>query len=162
MDNVEEKVKEADAILTKFNPSPEQVDFLQAAIKLCTYKNKTKIAEDANVGRTRWYDWLKQDGFPEWFYSEFNRAIKFKVYELDAIGFKKAETDFKYFEFMQKKFGGVVIPDRPGIKIDVNATANAEAKTEISLGTEEAKRRLSRNLGILSRHGYMANQFSEN
>lgn len=161
MDQAPEKVENPDTIATKFQPSENQKDFLQAAIANCSYKNKSKISEDAGVHRTRWYDWLKEDGFPEWFYSEFNRAIQFKVHELDTIGFRLAETDFKYWEAMQKKYGGLAV-SKPGVNVNVSANANAEAKTEISLGTEEAKERLSRNLGILSRYGHLSQLISKN
>jgi len=147
-------------IVTKFNPSENQVKFLQEAIKSCTYKNKTALAEAAGVTRKVWYDWIKQAGFKEWFYGEFQTAIQFKVYELDAIGFRKAETDFKYFEVMMKKYGGL-IASVPGVHVNVNASASAEAKSEIELGTEELKKRLSRNLGIMQRYGHLSELVSE-
>lgn len=148
-------------ILTNFKPSDNQVKFLQEAVKSCSYKNKTELAKATGVDRHCWYDWLKTAGFAEWFYGEFQKAIQFKVYELDAIGFRKAETDFKYFELMMKKYGGLAV-SVPGVNVNVSANANAEAKTEIELGTEEVKKRLSRNLGILQRYGYMAQFVSEN
>ena len=148
-------------IATKFNPSENQLNYLQEAIKSCTYKNKTELAKAAGVSRHRWYDWLKADGFPEWFYGEFQRAIQFKIHELDAIGFRKAETDFKYFQLMQEKYGGLS-SNKPGFNIKVEANASAEAKTEIELGTGKAKKRLSRNLGILSRYGHNFTAVSEN
>jgi len=147
-------------IVTKFNPNENQVKFLQAAINVGTYKNKTSVAEEAGVTRKVWYDWLKQDGFAEWFYTEFNRALKFRVFELDMICFNNAMQDFRYMELLQKKYGGLPVGNS-GVKVSVEAKATAEAKTEVELGTEEAKERLGRNLGIMQRYGYLPQFVSE-
>ena len=148
------------AIATKFDPSPEQVKFLEAAINVGTYKNKTSVSEQAGVDRSCWYKWLKKAGFVEWFYTEFNKAISFRVFELDMICYNKANEDFRYMELLQKKYGGLPVGNS-SIKVDVKANANAEAKTEVELGTEEAKERLSRNLGIMQRYGYLPEFVSE-
>ncbi len=161
MDKPAEKQETSLTVSTKFDPSENQVKFLQAAINVGTYKNKSSVAEQAGVDRSTWYNWLKEDGFPEWFYSEFNRSIQFRVFELDMICFNQASRDFKYMELLQKKYGGLSSKES-GLNINVSANAKAEAKPEIELGTDEAKKRLSRNLGILSRYGHNFKAVSEN
>ena len=49
----------------------------------------------------------------------------------------------------------------PNTEINVNALAQANNNTEIELGTEEAKERLGRNLGIMQRYGYLPQFVSE-
>jgi len=160
---MEEKITKQEnspAIVTHFDPSPEQVKFLEASINVGTYKNKTTVSEQAGVDRSCWYNWLKKAGFAEWFYTEFNKAISFRVFELDMICYNNASKDFRYMELLQKKYGGLPVGGS-GVKVEVSANANAEAKTEVELGTEDAKKRLSRNLGILQRYGYLSPLISE-
>lgn len=153
-------VENADIVSTNFQPSEFQIKFLQAAINIGTYKNKTSVSQEADVDRGCWYAWLKQAGFAEWFYEEFNKSIKFRIFELDMICFNKASSDFKYMELLQKKYGGIA-PVSPGVNVNVTANAKAEANTEIDLGTEETKKRLASNLGILQRYGCIPQFASE-
>ena len=114
-----------------FQPTVTQVEYLKAAIKLGTYANKSAIAQEADVRRENWYDWMKVPGFIDWFKGEFNEAIKAQVWELDAIGWEKARKDFRYWEAMQKKYGG--LKEKPVVDQSTHYEIRWKANENMSL-----------------------------
>ena len=152
--DTQEKPEAKDEVRTKYEPSPCQVEYLKAAISIGTNKNKAEVARVAEVRRQNWWEWLKVPGFYEWFMVEFKRAMASMVYELDLIGLQMAEKDFKYWEAMQQKYGGLGAKGVKGITINNSSSAKAVTNAEVEVGTEEAQKRLDRNLRILQRHGF--------
>jgi hypothetical protein len=89
-----------------FKPSANQEKWLDTAIQSET-DEIAKIAEACGIDRTVWYDWLKKEGFIEWFKGEWDRRLSASGWKLDAIGMRNAKRDHKYWESMQKRVGNL-------------------------------------------------------
>ncbi len=53
----------AESADSEWEPSPKQIDFLNAAIKAGLNRNIAAVCRDAGVSRVAFYSWLKQPGF---------------------------------------------------------------------------------------------------
>lgn len=94
--------------LTKgFKPSLKMQAVLNAAIDFDSEGTVSDWCRKAGVSRQSYYDWRGIEGFQEWWDGEWEKAMKrYRAY-LDRIGLEKAKTDFRYWEAMQKKYGGM-------------------------------------------------------
>lgn len=91
-----------------FEPLETQVKWLEAAVQLMT-TNKTAVSEKCGVHRTRWYDWIKQPGFREWFFSEYKKMREVIIPELDEIGMKFARKgSIEHWKIMREAVEGEV------------------------------------------------------
>lgn len=108
----------------EFKPTSSMKLWIAASIQLGT-DNITKIAKECEVDRKNWYLWLKKPGFIEWYEKELQRSVVLIRQRLDNIGLRKAETDFRYFEAMQKVLGRDLSDDKdpksPGVQVNFNA-----------------------------------------
>lgn len=107
-----------------FKPTSSMKLWVAASIQLGT-DNITNIAEECGVDRKNWYVWLKKPGFMEWYEQEMQRSVVLLRQKLDNIGIKKAATDYRYFEAMQRIVGRDLLDDKnekgPGVQVNFNA-----------------------------------------
>lgn len=89
-----------------FKPSIYQEKWLDTALQLMS-DNITEIAETCRIDRTTWYKWLKDDNFRAWFKQEWDKRLSGEGFKLDVIGMKKAKTDHKYWQDMQRRVGNL-------------------------------------------------------
>lgn len=97
-----------------FKPTPAMRVWVDAAIETMS-DNISEIAKVCKVSRQSWYGWVKDRNFVNWYNNEWNVRLKANLWQLDAIGFRKAKLEFKFWEAMQKKLGGY---DRYKLRID--------------------------------------------
>lgn len=101
--------KEETNDLTKkgeFNPTPHMKVWLDVALRLMT-DNITEIETESKITAQSWYGWIKDDNFNLWFKTEWDRRLAGHGWKLDAIGFKNAKRDHKYWQDMQKRVGNL-------------------------------------------------------
>ena len=90
-----------------FRPSPAMSVWLDTALELMTL-NVTVIAEKCQISRQSWYHWMKNGQFRSWFRAQWDERISGWAWKLDVIGFEKAESDFRYWEAMQRRTGSLL------------------------------------------------------
>lgn len=93
-----------------YQPTPHMIVWLDTAIQLMT-DSVSDISEACKISRTAWYDWLKDDNFRKWFKETWDKKLAGESWKLDAIGFKNAKRDHRYWQDMQKRVGNLV--DKP-------------------------------------------------
>lgn len=98
------KLKLEDSIVL-WKPSAYQKKVLEVAVNDDT-NSINKWFEKAGVKRSLWNEWTKNDKFVDWWNHEWNKAMRATVTYLDKIGLEMAKVDFRYWEAMQKKYGG--------------------------------------------------------
>jgi len=101
-----------------FKPSANQEKWLDTAIQMETDEIKA-ISEACGIDRTVWYDWLKVEGFIEWFNAEWDKRLKGHAWKLDAIGLKNSKRDFNYWKAMQQR-AGKLQDDKGNVNVQVN------------------------------------------
>jgi len=87
-----------------FKPTPAMRLWVATSAQLVT-DNITEISKECRQQRTNWYDWIKKPGFLKWYEEERKNLMTIVRTKLDNIGIKKAKTDFRYWEAMQKIAG---------------------------------------------------------
>lgn len=88
----------------EFKPTNNMKIWVATSVQLRT-ENIAKIAQECGVDRKNWYLWIKKPGFLEWYADELERSVVLMRQQLDNIGLRMAEKDFRYFEAMQKVVG---------------------------------------------------------
>ena len=88
-----------------WKPSENQRKVLEIAVN-DESDNITTWFKKAGVLREKWNAWIKNEKFIEWWNHEWGKAMRAQVTRLDKIGMDMAPTDFRYWEVMQKKYGG--------------------------------------------------------
>jgi hypothetical protein len=92
-----------------WKPSKIQQELLRWAIEVGTDEFKPTVwLESRKKSPSNWTKWKKDDRFVDWFFLAWERGMKWKVVDLDRIGMEKASEDYRYWEAMQKKYGGMV------------------------------------------------------
>ena len=112
----------------KFKPTQEME---RVYLAYCDMEVKPTIKarmEEAHVERTKWYDWLKIEGFLEWWYEQTEAFMERSLSELNKIAYMKAGSDFRYMELLQMKYGkfrrtGDITTDRKSINTNINLSA---------------------------------------
>lgn len=118
----EEKVLGVPTEQPIFKPKPNQVVWLDTALKLMS-DNISEIAEECGVDRTLWYDWLKNDDFRLWFKTNWDKRLAGESWKLDVIGLKQARRDHKYWQDMQRRVGNLR-GDNGTVEVQVNNIIN--------------------------------------
>lgn len=105
----------------EFQPTPAMIVWVDAAVKLGT-DNKSEIERECNVSRNNWYEWIKQDGFEDWFFTEYKRKRRRWLPKLDEIGMKYAKRgDHNFWKDMNKKAGEDLDAKKaPQVAVQVN------------------------------------------
>ena len=112
----------------KFKPTQEME---RVYLAYCDMEVKPTIKarmEEAHVERTKWYDWLKIDGFLEWWHEQTEAFMERSLSELNKIAYMKAGSDFRYMELLQMKYGkfrrtGDITTDGKSINTNINLSA---------------------------------------
>lgn len=89
-----------------FKPTTNMEKWLDTAIQLSDL-SPTKVSEVSGIDRTSWYHWIKDEQFIAWFRGEWDKRIRSYGPVLDMIGLKKASSDYKFWEAMQKRVGNL-------------------------------------------------------
>lgn len=87
-----------------FKPTPAMIVWLDKSKELMS-GNVTEISEACNISRQTWYRWWENNDFKRWFNRNWESYLMFNNWQLDLIGLRKAETDYRYWAFMQDKIG---------------------------------------------------------
>lgn len=101
-----------------FKPTLHMINWLDTAIQLAT-DSPTPISAKNEQRRENWYDWLKIDGFEDWFYENYKKKRRRWLPKLDEIGLKMADKDFKYWEAMNKKAGEILDGASTNVQVNV-------------------------------------------
>jgi len=104
LSKVDQSMSKTTTEIVEYKPSANQEKWIDIAIQMETDEIKA-IAEACDIDRTTWYQWLKQDGFIEWFNTEWDKRLRGHAWRLDVIGLKNAKKDFNYWKSMQKRVG---------------------------------------------------------
>jgi len=102
--------------LTEFQPSEKQLKLLQALLDPEVAPSVTAVCEAAGVSRVTYWEWRKNPAFCEWLQARYMEHVSKLMPHLDKIGWKAAGKNFQYFEFMQRKYGGVVGQLESGVR----------------------------------------------
>jgi hypothetical protein len=86
----------------EFKPTPHMIVWLDTVIKTPT-DVVDEISRVSGVDESTYYNWLKKDGFIEWFERERNKKLRAHAWRLDNMGLKQARRDHRYWESMQKR-----------------------------------------------------------
>lgn len=95
-----EKQQEVNDIVQDFKPTPGMILWLNTQLETRS-DSPTYISKKSGLSKTNWYDWLKKDGFEDWYYKAYEEKTRRWRPYLDAIGLKKARNEFKYWDRMQ-------------------------------------------------------------
>lgn len=110
-DNLPETVQE-------FKPTYAMKDWLDTSIQLLT-DNPTKISSENGQRRQNWYDWLKVDGFEDWFYENYKKGRRRILPTLDEIGMQWAKRgSYNHWKDMNTKAGDSV--DQSQVNVQFN------------------------------------------
>lgn len=89
----------------KFKPTPYMIVFLQTAVQYMPETVK-ETAELCGIDRTLWYDWIKKDGFMDWYLENYTKARRGIIPTLDSIGMKYAKKgSYPHWKDMNRKAG---------------------------------------------------------
>ena len=97
-------------VLTIFEPTPSMIKWLDSAMKLGYMASITDVSRESKVERTNWYKWIENPLFVEWWNKLWQKHLHSQRWKLDAIGMKKAESDYQYWKDMMA-ITGSPIPD---------------------------------------------------
>jgi hypothetical protein len=105
----------------KFTPTPKMQEYLITATNVLSVSPST-VSASCSVARETWYDWLRVEGFEDWFYSEYKKA-RWKILPLlDSIAFKYAKQgSFKHLEALYNSIEGYESGNKPeqiSVKVD--------------------------------------------
>lgn len=89
--------------LTKFEPTLKQLKLLETYLDPDVTPSVTAICEKADVSRTTYYEWMKDETFCKWFWDEFNKHITHVRAHLVKIGIAKAKSDHRYWADMMRR-----------------------------------------------------------
>jgi len=89
--------------LTKYEPTPKQLKLLEAYLNPDIAASVTAVCKDADVSRTTYYEWMKDEAFCEWFWDEFNRHKTHIRAQLVKIGVRRAKEDHRYWADMMRR-----------------------------------------------------------
>lgn len=92
------------AVPKPFKPTAAMRLWVAASIELSS-DVISQIADKCEVDRNNWYQWLKKDGFLEWYGQERQRQAVLMQQKLDSIGLQMAAKDYRYWKDMQKIVG---------------------------------------------------------
>lgn len=112
-----DKVEQQDTIQHSFVPTAKMMDYLDASIRLIS-TSPTRISKESGIDRTAWYKWLKQDGFEDWFVTEYKKKRRRIMTRLDSIGMRKASTDYNYWRDMNRKIND--LPESGGTNVQIS------------------------------------------
>lgn len=90
-----------------FKPTPHMLVWLDTQTTLQT-DVVDEIARQSGIDESSWYRWLKEDGFEDWYWEQYDKRIRRWKPMVDAIGVKFARKGSeKHFEYLAKRTGNI-------------------------------------------------------
>ena len=90
----------------KFYPTRAMQAFLEAALDPDVRTTIAATARAAGVDRRNWWFWKRDEAFSRWFQNKWREGSRGLEWILDKIGIEKGRKDFRYWDAMQRKYGG--------------------------------------------------------
>lgn len=90
----------------KFHPTRGMQAFLEAALDPDVRTTIAATARAAGIDRRNWWLWKRDEAFSLWFENKWREGSRGLEWILDKIGIEKARKDFRYWDAMQRKYGG--------------------------------------------------------
>lgn len=115
----------------EFVPTKGMLRWFEAAAELGYHETITGVAKEAKLDRDNWYQWLEKPGFVEWWDRQWAKHLRTNRWKLDAIGMKKAESDYSWWQSMMQRTG-LAEAEKP--------TTGPSTAIQINLGDEQIKR----------------------
>ena len=104
-------------IVNNFIPTPSMEKWLDTQVELKT-DSPGEISKHSLLTKQAWYKWLKQPGFEDWYYAEYDKKIRRYRPRLDAIGMKQSEKgSYNHWKDMQRFAGR---SDEAGTTVNLN------------------------------------------
>ncbi len=105
--------------------------FLDAALDPDVPATIAAIARAAGIDRRNWWLWKREASFCHWFEGSWRQSSGSLAWILDKMGIEKARKDFRYWDAMQRKYGGEDSePGGPGLYVVVRAPRPDYSKIE--------------------------------
>ncbi len=115
----------------KFYQTRAMQAFLDAALDPDVPATVAATAKAAGIDRDNWWLWKREANFRRWFQSAWSENCGSLKWILDKIGIEKARKDFRYWDAMQRKYGGEgSSADEPGFCVVVRAPRPNWSKLE--------------------------------
>ncbi len=94
--------------LALWKPTEDMQKIFEIAASPDTTDNITEWFRRAGMEekRNKWLSWQKNPQFVKWWNENWNKVMRAAVTYLDKVGLELARTDCRYWEAMQKKYGG--------------------------------------------------------
>jgi len=102
--------KKVERTIENFKPTVTMLKWFAAAVNPDVKSNLVSISRESGVSEQQWHEWAKDPVFNEWWNKEWLKEQKKMIWKLDKIGWDKSRSDFKYWQAMQIKFGGMKDP----------------------------------------------------
>jgi len=127
-----------------FKPTPAMIVWVDTAVELAT-DNKSKIMEKCGVDRNNWYEWIKKEGFEDWYFAMYKKKRTRWLPMLDAAGMRMAlnsEKGYGHWKDLRRAAGEVdeptnnqqvnvlVMPKELSEKYDVEIASNTKPSSE--------------------------------
>lgn len=93
--------------LKDFKPTPHMLVWLDTQVQIQT-DVVDEIARQSNIAEMSWYRWIKQDGFEDWYWAEYDRRTRRWKPTVDAIGMKFAKRgSAEHFKYLAQRVGNL-------------------------------------------------------
>jgi len=139
-----------------FKPTAKMYEWFKSATNPEIKSNILAIEKDCGIDRRYWYEWRKDPKFMTWWNEEWVNFHKSATWILDKIGLDRARKDFKYWEAMQMKYGGLKKtvdvqntgePFSAGIFVGIDFKQQLK-EPEVELRVADAQRIEPKTLGV--------------
>lgn len=93
--------------LQEYKPTPHMLVWLDTQIKIAS-DVIDEISEKSGIDETTWYRWLKQPGFEDWYWTEYDKRVRRWKPTIDSLGLKFAKKGSpQHFEYLAKRVGNI-------------------------------------------------------
>jgi len=116
----------------EFQPTPHMLVWLDTQVR--THSDVIdEIARESKVTEQAWYKWLKQDGFEDWYWAEYDKRTRRWKPTVDAIGLKFARRgSAEHFKYLAQRAGNTREDKGTTIPVQINNFLNKE-KNEFNI-----------------------------
>jgi hypothetical protein len=121
---------------TDFAPTCKMLKLLEAAVDSEVEPSISAWCKAAGVARSQWYRWHEEEGFLDWFNTEYRRSFEGIKAALIKVGLQKALAgDFQFWKVMMERAGeygpslNISGINAPLIQIDAGANPYMDFKS---------------------------------
>lgn len=101
-----------------FKPTLGMEKWLDTAVDIAS-DSPTEISRESQLDKSNWYQWLKVDGFEDWYYAAYKSRRRRWLPTLDKIGMTQAKRgSYNHWKDMNAKAGDST--DAPQGNIQIN------------------------------------------